>query len=70
MKSRRENILKSIAVYYAQVSVFILASYGLIYVIYGRIGISFLEWTLILMLAFTLGFIPNLVRFLRGNAGL
>lgn len=67
MKNRNKTALKSVAVYYVQAVVLIVASYGLLLAIYGRARISFVEWTLILLLAFTIGYIPNFVRLFRGN---
>jgi hypothetical protein len=59
--------LKGVAIYYAKAAVFTVASYGLLLLIYGQTGISFFEWTLILLGAFTVGYIPNFVRLLRGK---
>jgi len=64
---KREVILKSAAIYYAKAAVFTVASYGLLLLIYGRTGISFFEWVLILLAAFTIGYIPTFIRLLRGK---
>lgn len=65
MKSKL--ILKSIAVYYAKAAAFAIASYGLLRLVYGHTGISFIEWALIVLTAFTVGYIPILVGLLRGK---
>lgn len=64
---KRELLLKSVAVYYAKSAVFTVASYGLLLLVYGRTGISFFEWVLILLAAFTIGYIPSFIRLLRGK---
>ena len=64
---KREVILKSAAIYYSKAAVFTVASYGLLLLIYGRTGISFFEWVLILLAAFTIGYIPTFIRLLRGK---
>lgn len=62
---KRELLLKNLAVYYAKAAIFTVASYGLLLLVYGRIGISFFEWVLILLAAFTVGYIPSFIRLLR-----
>lgn len=64
---KREVVLKNIAIYYAKAAAFTVASYGLLILIYERTGISFLEWTLILLVAFKIGYIPTFVRLLQGK---
>ncbi|MFN4160431.1 MAG: hypothetical protein ACK4FW_00360 [Stenotrophomonas sp.] len=64
---KREVFLKSVAIYYAKAAVFTVASYGLLLLIYGRTKISFFEWVLILLAAFTVGYIPTFIRLLRGK---
>ena len=66
MKSKL--ILKGVAVYYAKAAVFTIASYGLLRLVYGRTGISFIEWALILLAAFTVGYMPLFVGLLRGKS--
>ncbi|KAF1708878.1 hypothetical protein CSC70_12310 [Pseudoxanthomonas kalamensis DSM 18571] len=56
------KIVRGVLIYYAQVAVFVVASYGLIRLLYGRTELSFLEWALILFIAFTLIYLPILVR--------
>lgn len=67
MNSGRKSIAKSVVIYYAQVVAFIVASYGLIFLLYGRTKLSFLEWALILLVAFTVGYLPYFVRLIRAN---
>lgn len=66
---RCEVILKGIAIYYAKAAIFAVASYGLLLLIYGRTGISFFEWIIILLMAFTIGYIPVFVRLLTNKGG-
>lgn len=61
-------ILKGITVYYAKTAVFTVASYGLLRLVYGHTGISFIEWTLALLAAFAVGYIPIFVGLLRGKS--
>lgn len=65
MKSKAA--LKTIATYYVKAVAFTIASYGLLLLVYGRIGISFFEWTGILLVAFTIGYIPSFIRLFRGK---
>lgn len=67
MNSERKRIARSIAIYYSQVAAFIVASYGLIFILYGRTKLSFLEWAIILLVAFTVGYLPHFVRMLRAS---
>lgn len=67
MSIERRTIAINIAVYYAQVVAFIIVSYGLILLLYGRTKLSFLEWALIILVAFTIGYIPYLFLFLRAR---
>lgn len=67
MNIRSKRIARSVAIYYAQVAVFIVVSYGLILLVYGRTKLSFLEWALILLVAFTVGYLPYFFRLLRAN---
>lgn len=57
--------MKSLAIYYAQVIFFIAASYGLLLLIYGQIRVSFFSWTIILLIVFTLVYVPTLFRLLN-----
>lgn len=66
MNDGHKYIVRSIAVYYAQVVAFIFASYGLIFVLYGKTKLSFWEWAAILLVAFTVGYVPNIVRQIKG----
>lgn len=61
-------ILKGVTVYYAKAAVFTIASYGLLRLVYGHTGISFIEWMLILLAASTVGYIPIFVGLLRGKS--
>ena len=61
-------ILKGVAVYYAKTAVFTIVSYGLLRLVYGHTWISFIEWALILLAAFTVGYIPLFVGLLRGKS--
>lgn len=54
--------------YYAKAAVFTIASYGLLRLVYGHTGISFIEWALILLAAFTVGYMPLYVGLLRGKS--
>lgn len=60
--------LKGVTVYYAKAAVFTITSYGLLRLVYGYTGISFIEWTLILLAASTVGYIPIFVSLLRGRS--
>ncbi len=57
--------LKDAAVHYAVAAIFTIASYGLLHLVYGKMGISFIEWVLILLTAFTIAYIPMLIRLFR-----
>ncbi|WP_229979020.1 hypothetical protein [Stenotrophomonas lactitubi] len=61
-------ILKGVTVYCAKAAVFTIASYGFLRLVYGHTGISFIEWTLILLAASTVGYIPIFVGLLRGKS--
>lgn len=61
-------ILKGVTVYYAKAIIFVIASYGLLRFVYGHTGISFIEWALILLAAFTVGYITLFVGLLRGKS--
>ena len=62
---KRNVVMKSVAMYYAKAAVFMIASYGLLLLIYGKTKLSFFEWVLILLAAFTIAYIPVLIRLLR-----
>lgn len=62
-----EVVLRSVAIYYTKAAVFTVASYGLLLLIFGQMRLSFFEWVLILLAAFTVGYIPNFIRLLRGK---
>lgn len=64
---KREVVLQSVAIYYAKAMVFTVISYGLLLLIYGRTKISFFDWVLILLAAFTVGYIPTFIRLLLGK---
>lgn len=64
---KRKFILKGVAAYYAKAAVFTIASYGLLRLVFGNTGVSFIEWALILLAAFTVGYIPVFVGLLRGK---
>jgi len=64
---KRGLILKSVAAYYAKAAAFTIASYMLLLLVYGRTGVSFFEWVLILLAAFTVGYIPSFIQLLRGR---
>ena len=57
--------LKRIAVSYAMAVIFTIASYGLLGLAYGRMSVSFFEWVLILLTAFTIAYIPMFFRLFR-----
>ncbi len=65
MRMKRNVVMKSVAMYYAKAAVFMIASYGLLLLIYGKTKLSFFEWVLILLAAFTIAYIPVLIRLLR-----
>ena len=65
MRIKRNDVLKSVAMYYAKAAVFMIASYGLLLLIYGQTRLSFFEWVLILLAAFTIAYIPTFIRLLR-----
>lgn len=65
--SEQKRILKRLLIYYCQTVAFAVLSYGLMLLIYGRIGISFLAWVLIVFIGFTVAFIPTLFRLFRGR---
>jgi len=59
------SIIKLVCIYYLQVAVFAIASFGLIFLLYGRAGISILQWLVIVFITFTIGYIPVIIRLLR-----
>lgn len=61
----RRSTLAVVAIYYCAALIFTILSYGLLRLVYGRIEISFLEWIVIMFLAFTIGFIPNWMKMFR-----
>jgi len=65
--SEPKEMLKKLLIYYCQTAVFAVLSYGLILLIYGRIGVSFLAWILIIFVGFTVAYIPTLFRSLRNR---
>lgn len=60
-------VLRAVFIYYVKAVAFAAFSYGLLLLIYGQTKMSFFSWVLILLVAFTIGYIPSFVRLLRGN---
>lgn len=58
---RKNSALYSIIIYYTMAAVFSVCSYGLLLLIYGEIRLSFLEWALIMLVAFTFGYLPTFI---------
>lgn len=66
---KRYSILKKIAIYYLMATVFMIASYVLLRMVYGAVNVSIFEWALIIFSAFTIGYVPVLIRLLRRSGG-
>lgn len=62
---KREVVLKNMAIYYVKTMVFAVGSYWLVLLIYGRTKITFFEWVVVILVAFTIGYIPNFIKLLR-----
>lgn len=64
-----KSALKSLFVYYVKAVIFAAVMYGLLLVLYGPVRFSFFEWLVIIVLAFTVGYIPDFIRLFRGGSG-
>lgn len=64
---KREVVLKNMAIYYVKTMVFAVGSYWLVLLIYGRTKITFVEWVVVILVAFTIGYIPYFIKLLRGK---
>lgn len=62
---KREVVLKNMAIYYVKAMVFAVGSYWLVLLIYGRTKITFFEWAVVILVAFTIGYIPYFIKLLR-----
>lgn len=61
--------LRDAAIYYVKAFAFAIGSYLLMMVIYGGSRLSFFAWTSVIFLAFTIAYIPYVVRGARDKRG-
>jgi len=69
MNSFTKQQLRDAAIYCLKALIFAVGSYLLILVIYGGSRLSFLAWSGVVLLVFTIAYIPYLVRSIRENRG-
>jgi len=67
MTSFRVGLLRNISIYYLKASAFSVVSYLLLLVVYGGVRLTFLLWYCIVLLAFTIAYIPFFIRLLISN---
>lgn len=65
MNRVHKEIAKTAGIYYLQAIAFALASYLIMYFVYGGVRLSLLVWSAIVVVVFTLLYIPALVRNIR-----
>jgi hypothetical protein len=65
--SAPRQFVRRIGIYVCQAALFAVLSYGLLLLIYGRVGISFFMWALITLVAFTISYVPTLLRMVRSK---
>lgn len=65
MKSSRRRRLRNLFIYYLKALIFSVGSYLLILVVYGGSRLSFFAWFGVVLLAFTIGYIPYLFQLVR-----
>jgi len=65
MNRVHKEIAKTAGIYYLQAIAFALASYLIMYFAYGGVRLSLLAWSAIVVVVFTLLYIPALVRNIR-----
>lgn len=65
MNRVHKEIAKTAGIYYLQAIAFALASYLIMYFAYGGVRLSLLVWSAIVVVVFTLLYIPALVRNIR-----
>ncbi|WP_202841028.1 hypothetical protein [Luteimonas saliphila] len=60
-----KKFVKQTAVFYLKTIAFAVATYLLLFVVYGGVNLSLLAWSVIVALAFTLAYIPSFIRFFK-----
>lgn len=61
------RILVAVCIYYLQIIVFGILSYGFTYLIYGGVRTGVLAWAGLVLVVGTLAYIPALVQLLRAR---
>lgn len=67
MSPSSKRFLRDIGIYYLKAVAFALVSYLLLFVVYGGVRISLLAWSAVVILAFTIAYIPFFVRSVRAG---
>lgn len=69
MSSFSKRFVRDAGIYYLKAVAFAVISYLLLFAIYGGVGISFLPWAAVVILAFTIAYIPFFARFVKAAKG-
>jgi len=65
MNPSSNRLLRDVGIYYSKAVLFALASYLLLFVVYGGVNMPLLGWSIVVVAAFTVAYIPFLVRSFR-----
>lgn len=61
----KNKLAKGVVIFCAQVAAFSIMIYGLLYIIYGGVRLSFFEMLFVCFMAFLIGYIPFIFIALR-----
>ncbi len=60
-------IFARMTIYFLQVALFTMVSYGIIFMFYRPTELSFIEWALIMIVVFAALYIPTFVRLIKSS---